>query len=108
MLHQTHDRISLELARRIAQGLPAHPEWLDLAKSNLDRWSQLNHDAPALLSCYQEWRQLLARPVPEISAALIAETDHAQRLRQNSPFAGALSPAEVWHIKRQVHETPAA
>jgi hypothetical protein len=85
--------------------LAAHPEWIELAKSNLDRWSRLNSDAPALLASYQEWREILQRPVEEIIATLIATTDEGQRLRQNSPFAGVLSPKEVCQIKRHIHET---
>jgi CRISPR/Cas system-associated endoribonuclease Cas2 len=33
---------------------------------------------------------------------LCAETEEGQRLRQNSPFAGVLSPAEVWEIKSRL------
>ena len=88
MLHQSHDAVSLEIARRIARGLPVHPKWIDLARENLTRWSQRNRDAPGLLACYEEWRELLEHPVEEISAALVAESDKGQRLRQNSPFAG--------------------
>ena len=87
-----------------ARGLSVHPEWMELARSNLDRWSHRNSHAPALLACYEEWRQILQRPVEEISATLTAQTDEGQRLRQNSPFAGVLSPAEVWQIKREARE----
>ena len=42
-------------------------------------------------------------------ATLAAETETGQRLRQNSPFAGILSPDEVWEIKlRHRHATSAA
>jgi hypothetical protein len=109
MSHGLQDAVSLELARRIAAGLPQHPEWLDLARSNLERWTRQNSDAPSLLRCYDEWRELLARPVPEICAMLTAETDESQRIRQNSPFAGVLTPSEVWEIKARFrHATPAA
>ena len=108
MSHQAHDAVGLEIGRRVALGLSQHPEWIELAKSNLDRWSRLNRDAPGLLGCYQEWRQLLDRPLEEISAAPTTQTEQGQRLRQNSPFAGVLSPHQVWEIKRQVHEATAA
>ena len=108
MLHKVHDAVGLALARRIAEGVGAHPEWVELAKANLDRWSRLNGDAPALLACYQEWRGILDRPIEEIRDVLLDPTDLGQRLRQNSPFAGVLTAAEVWHIKRQVHETTTA
>jgi hypothetical protein len=91
--------VSLELARRIAAGLPRHPEWIELARANLRRWSEQNRNAPSLLRCYKEWQQLLLQPVTEIIRALTAETEDGQTLRQNSPFAGALPASEVWKIK---------
>jgi len=108
MLHEVHDAVGLELARRIAEGLKAHPEWMALAKGNLERWSRLNADAPGLLACYREWRGILERPVEEVMGVLLDPTDEGQRLRQNSPFAGALAPAEVWEIKRKIRETSRA
>lgn len=103
------DRVSLEIGRRVAAELPHRPEWLVLARDNLDRWSRINSNAPGLLRCYAEWLALLDRPLAEVLSVLIAETDEGQRLRQNSPFAGALSPAEVWDIKRRArHEQTAA
>jgi len=107
--HKAQDAVSLELARRIAAGLPHHPEWLDLAHANLDRWSRQNQNVPPLLRCYAEWRELLSRPVAEIAAVLTAETSDSQRLRQNSPFAGVLSAEEVWEIKSRLrrHATAA-
>lgn len=109
MNHAVQDLASLELARRIATGLPQHPEWLELARANLQRWSRLNAGVPSLLRCYQEWEELLKRPLDQIRASLTAETREGQRLRQNSPFAGALTPREVWEIKSRCrHATTAA
>ncbi|MGH9668840.1 MAG: hypothetical protein ACRD3A_01850, partial [Terriglobales bacterium] len=68
MRHDYHDRVSLEIARRIAAELPHRPEWLALARENLDRWSDRNHDAPALLRCYAQWRELLERSLTEVCA----------------------------------------
>jgi hypothetical protein len=102
--HEYQDRVSLEIARRIAAELPHRPEWIRLARSNLDRWSQANHDAPRLLRAYAEWRAILERPVQEICAILTALDDEGQRLRQNSPFAGALDAREVWAIKRRARD----
>jgi hypothetical protein len=63
-----------------------------------------------LLRCYEEWRTLLVRPTAEIAAILTAETDEGRRLRQNSPFAGALNAEEVWEIKSRLrhHATATA
>ncbi len=109
MDHRVLDRISLELAREIARGLRDHPEWIDLARDNLDRWSKRNAGAPGLVRAYAEWRAILDRPMNEIIETLLREDDEGQRLRQNSPFAGALSPRMVWEIKRRIKdETRAA
>jgi hypothetical protein len=109
MSHEVQDSISFELAQRIASGLPLHPEWLELARGNLERWSRLNSNAPSLLRSYDEWKKLLEQDVAEICAVLTAKSDDGQRLRQNSPFAGILSPDEVWEIKsRNRHATTTA
>ena len=106
MDHPFQDGVSLELARRIAAGLPHHREWLHLANANLERWKQQNSNAPSLIRCYNEWRELLKRPLAEICAAMTAETEEGQRIRQNSPFAGVLAPFEVWEIKARFRHAP--
>ncbi|HMN42704.1 MAG TPA: hypothetical protein PKE29_17825 [Phycisphaerales bacterium] len=109
MGHEYQDACSLEMARQVAAGLPLHPEWITLARTNLARWRERNADAPSLLRCYDEWAMLLDLPIPQICAILTAQTDEAQRLRQNTPFAGVLSPQEVWEIKRRLrHDQTAA
>jgi len=108
--HELQDQVSLEIARRVAVRLRQSPELIALARDNLDRWSRRNTQAPSLLRCYAEWRDILVRPVEEICEALCAETGEGQRLRQNSPFAGVLPPAEVWEIKSRLRRhapTPA-
>src|SRR5947208_16099395 len=109
MSHEVQDSISLELAQRIASGLPQHPEWIDFARANLERWSRLNANSPSLLRCYDEWKKILRRNISEVGTMLTAETEEGRRLRQNSPFAGILSPDEVWKIKsRHCHATARA
>jgi hypothetical protein len=89
--------------------LRARPELLEIPRANLSRWRERNADSPSLLRCYAEWESILTRPLEQICALLVAETEEGQRLRQNSPFAGVLSPAEVWEIKdQQRHATAAA
>ena len=107
MNHSEKDQVSLELARRVAERLRWQPELVAFARANLARWSRQNLSAPSLLRCYAEWQEILARPVDEICNLLCAESADAQRLRQNSPFAGVLSPAEVWELKSRFHHAPA-
>jgi hypothetical protein len=104
MGHDVQDRISLEIARQIARELAARPEWIDQARENLARWRTINANAPALLRCYAEWEELLGQPIPVVVQALTAETEEGQRLRQNSPFAGALPAQVIWDIKRRLRD----
>lgn len=107
MNHSEIDKVSLALARRVAERLGARPELIEVARANLSRWKQRNADSPSLLRCYSEWESILTRPLEQVCAVLVAETQEGQRLRQNSPFAGVLSPDEVWEIKdQQRHAAP--
>ena len=108
MNHGNIDRVSLALGRRVAERLRRQPELLDLARDNLTRWSRQNASAVSLLRCYAEWQEILRRPVEEVCALLCAETEEAQRLRQNSPFAGALPPSEIWAVKTSLRHASSA
>ena len=103
------DEISLELGRRVAGRLRQQPELLQVAQDNIDRWTRLNSNAPALVRCYAEWRGILTHSLEEICQLLTSETEEARRLRQNSPFAGVLAASEVWEVKQRLrHATTAA
>jgi hypothetical protein len=102
--HRVNDQISLELARTIAAALPSRPDWVEMARANVTRWMTRNAHAPGLVRGYMEWLELLKLPVERVCEELTAETDRGQRLRQNSPFAGALTPVEVWDIKRRCRD----
>jgi hypothetical protein len=109
MNHEFQDRVSLEIARQVAARLRASPGLLTVAQKNLDRWSRANAETPLLMRSYAEWRQILERPLDVVCELLCLETEVGQRLRQNSPFAGILSPSEVWDIKfRLRHATTSA
>ena len=100
-MHARREIQSLEIHRRIAALLMTGPELvIGKALSNLDSWlASRNPSTPG--SAYQEWRTLLHTRTPEEIASLIVSHDEdAVRLRQSSPFAGILSPQEIWSIKR--------
>ena len=107
MGHELTDEISLELGRRVAARLRQQPGLLRVAHDNLDRWSTHNADAPSLLRCYAEWRDILNRPVEEICDLVSSNSEEARRLRQNSPFAGVLSAREVWELKQRIRHATA-
>ncbi len=65
-------------------------------------------DNGPLQPAYREWTLLLENhDVGEIIDLITEESENAVRLRQNSPFAGILSPREVWKIKRTAKENAA-
>jgi hypothetical protein len=99
--HDVIDRTSLELARAIAAKIDADPSLLRIPQDNLRRWMQRNSHAPSLMACYTEWQNTLERGWSQVRAVLLDPSDEGQRLRQNSPFPGVLSPKEVWDIKRR-------
>ena len=101
MSHELLDEISLELGRRTAARLRQQPDLIHVARENLSRWANQNSKSPALLRCYAEWQALLDQPLEALCAVLTSDNEEGRRLRQNSPFAGVLTPSEVWEVKRQ-------
>ena len=70
------------------------------ALRNLHAWMSRREDA-ASQAALQEWLELLeSQPPEEIASFIVCESERATRMRQSSPFAGVLTPREVWAIKR--------
>ena len=89
--HQRIERRSLELHRAIAAKLRAHPDLIWIAHDNLDRWSaQGGRSQPY----WDAWREILHRPLPEVLELLKQHSERMTPLRQATPFAGVLDPAE--------------
>jgi len=96
--HRIIEARSLAMHCLIARKIEADRRLLAAARRNLEKWiARYGEGTPRAL---EEWREILGRPWPEI-AALITDADGpAVRLRQSSPFAGVLTPAE----RRLVYE----
>jgi hypothetical protein len=71
---------------------------LEDARERVERLAGEGHLHPRYA---QRWRALLARPVAEVATAIVADTQDARDLRQNSPFAGVLNEQE----RRRIIET---
>lgn len=96
----THDRArarSLVYHQAVAQRL--RKPMIDEARHVLFRWRAQRRIDPRYAD---RWERLLERPLPEIRRALVEETQEADDLRQNSPFAGVLSEPERRRIVREV------
>jgi hypothetical protein len=96
--HRLLEARSLALHCLAAASIERRPELLEIARRNLANWRRARGGAlpPAL----QEWEPILCRPWPEIAAIMTAPTEEGARLRQSSPFAGVLTPAQ----RRRVYE----
>lgn len=76
---------------------------LGKAMRNLRTWMEGRRDGEDV-AVFSEWMDLLQETPPDaIAAFLVSESERAVRMRQSSPFAGVLTPREVWAIKRS-HE----
>lgn len=85
------------MARRIVEIIDADPRrnGLDRARHVCARWVEMGN-TPA-----REWLAILERPWPQIREILLSESEEGQRLRQNDPFCGILTPQERWQIYRE-------
>ena len=96
--HQRIDRRSVALHRAIAEKLRDDPALLQIARDNLDRWSIT---ASRSQPYWDAWRDILNQPLPEILDLIVEESERMTELRQSTPFAGVLDPAERWAIYAQ-------
>jgi hypothetical protein len=96
--HRVADARSLAQHVLAARRIAADPRLVARARATVDRWLARYPDRPppALL----EWQALLKRPWEEVAARATALTEEAARLRQSSPLATLLSPAQ----RKRLHE----
>ena len=95
MPHDRLERRSLSLHRAIAEKLRQNPELLAIARDNLHRWMQKGGRSTPY---WEQWREILKRPLEEILAAIVEDSPRMTELRQSAPFAGILDPKERWRI----------
>ena len=87
-------RRSLWLNTAIAGKLTADPDTvLDVARRNLAHL-QTVHTRGQGAKWLSEWERVLGGSVEDVIEVLTSTSPRARELRQNSPFAGVLTPAE--------------
>jgi len=95
-----HDRArARSLAYHRAVGRRLRRPMVEEARHVLFRWREQGRIDERYAA---RWEQLLTRPIPEIRRSIVEESANADDLRQNSPFAGALSEPERRRIVQQV------
>jgi hypothetical protein len=93
--HQRIDQRSLALHRAIAGKLRANPALLEIARENLNRWSIANGRSQPY---WDAWREILNRPMGDVLELIVEDSERMTAMRQATPFAGVLAPAERWAI----------
>jgi hypothetical protein len=95
--HETAERRARALHEVVARRLDE--AMVDDAREEVERLAAAGH----LQERYAErWRQLLAGPPSEVSAAIVADTAEGRDLRQNSPFAGVVNEQERRQILTRI------
>ena len=95
------DRRSRALHAAIAERLLDAPGVVvPLARRNLATMRAADPDGHAG-HYLDRWAELLDQPVEAIAGVLVGPSDEARDLRQNTPFAGVLTPAERWSVYRE-------
>ena len=97
--HRLAEERSIAYHRAIGVRLRREPALLDQVRAHLEK--KLTEGGRSA-RYYQQWRELLERPLDEILVSLVDESEGARALRQSSPFAGILPPDERWRIWREV------
>ena len=98
--HRTAERRSLEYHRLVAERLDE--ALLAKARARVEEW--IAERGPVHPVYARRWKAVLDRSVPEIASILVTDDEPSRDLRQNTPFAGALTPSERWRILREVHD----
>jgi hypothetical protein len=99
-MHRHREIQSLQMHRKVAAMMEHDPDAVICkALCHLHAWIERQQDSPP--GVFLEWLNLLAHRTPrQIADFIVSDSEEAARLRQSSPFAGVLSPQEVWAIKR--------
>jgi hypothetical protein len=86
--------------RLVAAKVRRDPALLDRARRTLRRWRDPSN--PSRAEPYlAEWDRLLELGLEAALAAAVEDSERAAALRQCSPFAGILSPAERFAFLRE-------
>lgn len=101
-MHVLAEERSLALHRAIVDRIREDPSVVERARRRVQQWL----DTGAVARYWaEEWEALLRRPVRDIFALLVDESEHARAMRQVTPFAGAIDPRTRWRIWREVRES---
>jgi hypothetical protein len=96
--HRTAERRSIALHAAVAARLDEAT--VARAAARVEGW--LHDGGPVPAPTARAWRALLIGPRDALAAALVRDDETMRDLRQCTPFAAVLAPAERWRIIREV------
>lgn len=86
---------SLWLNRMVVGELTRDPgSVIAIARDNIARWRDVHAGRASILAALDRWEGILDEGVEAIVATLTGLSEEAEDLRQNSPFAGVLTPEQ--------------
>lgn len=95
--HRTAELRSIAFHRLVAERLEHGV--LEEASERAERW--IADGGPVHAAAAIRWRELLADP-HNLRRKLVEDSEEMRDLRQNTPFAGALTDHERWQLISQV------
>jgi hypothetical protein len=104
-LHPLAEERSLAYHRAVGLRLLADSSLVGVARARVEAWLIRGEPHPEYA---RAWRDVLARPVSEVVAAITDPSEAARAMRQVTPFAGFLPPRERWVIWREVRSAAGA
>jgi hypothetical protein len=99
--HRLSRETSVAYHQVIADRLQSQPEILDMARRRVQAWLESREGGRFYA---QKWAEILAGDPYSIAAFLVERSELADKLRQSTPFAGALKPQERWQIWRETRQ----
>ena len=97
-LHQLAEERSLAYHGAVAERLRREPQLVDAARQRVAGWIAEGRS----VEYARRWQEILHRPMPEILAFLVADSDRGRAMRQATPFAGFIDQTERLRIWREV------
>jgi hypothetical protein len=95
--HHRIDEGNLAYHRAIADHLRTHPEAIQRALSNIDRWER----ARGRQAYLDIWRRLLTTlSIEDLADTITADTEYGRELRASTPFTGVLPDEDRLRILR--------
>lgn len=94
--HQWLDQRSLALHQLIAEKIRRDPALFENVEKTLNRWRTIvcANSQPYL----KEWEQIVNQGIDACLAFAVEDSEHANAMRQASPFSGILTNEERWEF----------